>query len=351
MAAKRDYYEVLEVGRDADLNQIKKAYRKLAIQFHPDKNPGDEVAEEKFKEAAEAYKVLSEPEQRKIYDAYGHQGLEGAGFRGFEGHDDIFQFSDIFSSVLGDLFGFGGRRGQPRARRGANLKTSVPLTFDEAFSGGTKNIPVSRWNECGRCSGNGAEPGSLVTCPDCKGNGQIASSQGWMTFAVTCSRCGGAGQLVSKVCRKCEGEGRLRDDRKLEVNIPAGVASGDTMPVVGEGGEGQHGGPPGDLFLVFEVETHPLFTRERNDLHMDLPISFVQAALGCEVAVEAPGDTVSVKVKAGAQPGDVVTVRRQGMPDPNNGRRGALQVHIRVLVPTNLNRKQKKALKELEGLF
>ena len=279
MTAKRDYYEVLSVGRDADLHQIKKAFRKLAFKHHPDKNPGDKPAEEKFKEATEAYKVLSEPEQRRIYDAYGHQGLEGAGFRGFNSADDIFQFSDIFSSVLGDLFGFGSRRSGPRPQKGANLKMRLDLSFEEAFEGGRKNITVARWKECNRCQGNGAEPGSLATCPDCKGAGQISRSQGWMSFSVTCSQCGGTGRLVTRVCTECEGEGRLRDERELDVRIPAGVDSGDTMPVVGEGGEGRNGGPPGDLFLVFEVAPHALFRRERNDLLMELPVSFVQAAL------------------------------------------------------------------------
>ena len=352
--SKRDYYEVLGVGRETDLDEVKRAYRRLAIQHHPDKNPGDAEAEEKFKEATEAYKVISDPEQRRIYDAYGHRGLEGAGFTGFDGVDDIFQFSDIFSSVLGDLFGFGGgrgRRGRPRPQKGQNMKTRVRLTFEEAFRGVDREIPVSRVEECVHCRGSGAETGGVATCPDCGGSGQLISSSGFMRVSVPCGRCGGQGRVITRPCDKCRGEGKVRIDRSVKASVPGGVDTGDTMPIAGEGGPGRNGGPAGDLFLVFEVEPHALFRREGSDMHLDLPVSFLQAALGAKVDVELLEGSATVVIPEGTQPDHVTTIRGSGMPDPNSGRRGDLKVHVRVLIPRKLNRKQKKALKELDELF
>ncbi len=352
--SKRDYYEVLGVDRQTDLGEVKRAYRRLAIQYHPDKNPGDAEAEAKFKEATEAYKVISDPEQRKIYDAYGHRGLEGAGFTGFNGADDIFQFSDIFSSVLGDLFGFGGgggRRGRPRPQKGQNVKTRVTLTFEEAFHGIDREIPVTRVDECVHCQGSGAESGGVATCTDCGGSGQLISSSGFMRVSVPCGSCGGRGRVITRPCDKCRGEGRVRTERTVKAAVPGGVDTGDTMPIAGEGGPGRNGGPHGDLFLVFEVEPHAVFQREGSDLHLDLPISFLQAALGAKVDIELIDGSTAVTIPEGTQPDHVISIRGSGMPDPNSGRRGNLHVHVRVLIPGKLSRKQKKALRGLEELF
>lgn len=350
--SKRDYYEVLGVSRETDLDELKRAYRRLAIQYHPDKNPGDAEAEARFKEATEAYKVISDPEQRKIYDAYGHRGLEGAGFSGFSSSDDIYQFSDIFSSVLGDLFGFGGGRGgRPRPQKGQNIKTRVVLTFEEAFRGIDREVPVTSVEDCVHCQGTGAETGGVATCPNCGGSGQLISSSGFMRVSVPCGSCGGRGQVITKLCDRCRGEGRVRIDRTVQASVPGGVDTGDTMPIAGEGGPGRNGGPNGDLFLVFEVEPHAVFTREGSDLHLDLPVSFLQAALGAKVEIELLDGSTKVTIPAGTQPDHVITIRSSGMPDPNSGRRGNLNVHVRVLIPSKLNRQQKKALKGLEELF
>jgi molecular chaperone DnaJ len=351
-AEKRDYYEVLGVERGTDAAEVKRAYRRLAVQYHPDKNPGDKGAEEKFKEATEAYKVLSDAEQRRIYDTYGHRGLEGAGFHGFDSMEDIFQSFDIFGSVLGDLFGFGGRsRGGRRPRKGRNVRVRVPLSFQEAFQGAEKEIKLGDQLPCPDCNGSGAEAGGLATCPECKGAGQTVTRSGFIAMSTTCSRCGGSGQLISKACGRCEGHGAIEERRTVRLNIPAGVDTGDQMGVPGEGEAGVHGGPRGDLLLVFEVDPHPRFRRERSDLHVELPVSFFQAALGETLPVETLDGSEKVKLESGTQPGEVLRLRKRGMPDPNTGRRGDMLLHVRVQVPDRLSRAQRKELEKLRPLF
>ena len=351
--AKRDYYEVLGLARSAQADEIKRAYRKLAIRFHPDKNPGNQEAEDKFKEATEAYKVLTDAEQRGVYDRFGHEGLAGRGFRGFSDMSDIFSSSDIFGSVLGDLFGFGGQRGRGRARprKGAGLKTRVALSFEEAFRGVEKEINLVRHFPCDDCSGSGAASGGVETCTECGGSGQVVGRSGFLTVATTCAQCRGAGRVVSKVCESCDGEGQQAVERKLKVDIPAGVDTGDQMAMRGEGEAGEHGGPPGDLFLVFQVEPHELYQREGFDLHAVRPVSFLQAILGDKLTFDSLDGKVDVKVPAGTQPNDTVVLRRKGMPDPNSGRRGDMHVHFQVTIPKSVSRRQRKALERLRDDF
>jgi len=348
---KRDYYEVLGVARSATQDEVKRAFRKLAIRYHPDKNPGDSAAEERFKEATEAYRALSDPEQRKVYDAYGHRGLESSGFGGFGGPDDMFSSMGIFGSVLGDLFGFGPSGGsRRRPGRGRNLKIAVALTFEEAFRGIEKEIPLSRQVECHHCAGSGAERDGISTCTYCGGDGQIVSRTGFMTMATPCPKCRGGGRVITSPCLKCRGEGQLQVRRAVTVRIPAGVDTGDQMGVPGEGEAGRHGGPSGDLFLVFQVEKHERFRREGTDLHLDLPISFLQATLGDSLQVESLDAAIDVKVHPGTQPGETLVLRKKGIPDPNTGRRGSLTVHFKVVIPRSLTRAQKKALEEFRRL-
>ncbi len=350
---KRDYYEVLGVAREATADEIKRAYRKLAVQFHPDRNQEDPAAAEKFKEATEAYKALSDPEQRRIYDAYGHRGLEGSGFTGIHDMEDIFSSFDIFGSVLGDLFGFGGRGGRrgPRPGRGSNLRTRVNLTFEESFAGVEKNVAVSWLDDCPACQGSGAAPDGLEVCSDCRGTGQQVTRAGFFTMSAPCGRCGGSGHSVTKRCKECDGGGKTRIKRELKVKIPAGVDTGDSMAMAGQGAAGRHGGPPGDLVLVFEVAPHERFVREGSDIHVHQPVSFLQASLGDKVTLDGPEGKVTVTVEAGTQPGAVHVVKSKGMPDPNSGRRGNLVIHLDVQIPERLSREQRKALEALLPLF
>lgn len=352
-STKRDYYEVLAIDRNADVDEVKRAYRKLAIKYHPDKNPGDNESEELFKEATEAYKALSDSEQRRIYDTYGHKGLEGSGFQGFSSVDEIFQSFDIFGSVLGDLFGFGGGggRGRNRPRKGRNVRVRVPLTFLEAFEGAEKEMALADVLECEDCRGSGAGPEGLQQCKECGGSGQVVSRSGFFTMAVPCRSCNGRGAIISSPCEKCSGEGRVQQRRGISVTIPAGVDSGDSMGVPGEGEPGASGGPRGDLILVFDVATDERFQRDGADLHLQVPVSFFQAALGDKLEVESVDGPLQVKVDAGTQPGDSVRVKRRGMTDPNSGRRGDLYVHLQVKVPRKLSRNQRKTLEEAAGLF
>ncbi len=349
---KRDYYEVLGIDRSAGQEEIKRSYRKLAVQFHPDRNPGDKAAEEQFKEATEAYKVLSDAEQRKIYDAYGHQGLRGSGFQGFSSMEDVFDSFDIFGSVLGDLFGFGGRQRQSnRPRKGRNVRVRVPMAFDEAFTGVEKELALADEVPCVDCHGSGAGPGGLTTCKDCGGSGQTVTRSGFIAMSATCSRCAGHGQIIATPCATCGGRGAEAKKRSVKVRIPAGVDTGDQMGIPGEGEPGSNGGPRGDLLLVFEVTPDPRFRRERADLHVDLSIDFFQAALGDKVLVEGPDGEETLRIEPGTQPGTTLRLKRRGMPDPNTGRRGELLVHLVVAVPTRMSRKQRKGLEEVRRLF
>ena len=347
--SKRDYYEILGVERQATDQQIKSAYRKLALKFHPDRNPGDAKAEEAFKEAAEAYAVLADAQKRGLYDRFGHAGVNagGAGGAGFD--PTIFaDFSDIFSG-LGDMFGFGGgrrRRGGPQ--RGSDLRYDLEITFDESAEGTETSIVVPREETCETCTGTGAAPGSTVeTCSQCQGSGQLRFQQGFLTVARPCSNCRGTGKTIAKPCTTCRGMGRISKERKLTVKIPAGIATGQQMRLTGEGEHGTAGGPPGDLYVVVHVQEHPFFQREDDDLYCELPIHFPTLALGGSVKVPTLKSREDLNIPAGTQPGTRFRLRGKGMPNVSGRGHGDLHVIARVAVPKKLTREQKHLLEEL----
>jgi molecular chaperone DnaJ len=347
---KRDYYEVLGVGRSASIDDIKKAYRKLALKYHPDKNPGDAEAEEKFKEAAEAYGVLSDDEKRARYDRYGHQGV--GGFSGFDPN----QFAD-FGDILGDLFGFGdffgtrgGRRGS-RAARGNDLRYDLTLDFMEAVWGKDVSLNVPRVVTCQTCSGSGAKPGTQpVTCTGCGGRGQIRYSQGFFAVARTCPQCGGAGKVIKDPCATCDGSGRIREGKKISVKIPAGVDDGSRLRVGGEGESGFNGGPAGDLYVFINVREHAKFTRRDYDIHTEQTISVTQAALGGEVKTETIDGLESLKVPAGTQPNQIFRLRGKGVPFIDGNGRGDHYVHVAVRIPTSMTPEQRALYEQLAGM-
>lgn len=348
MMEKRDYYEVLGVSRDAAEAEIKKAYRKLALQFHPDRNPGDREAEEHFKEAAEAYEVLRDSEKRRIYDRFGHEGLQGSGFRGFSGFEDIFtSFGDIFEG----FFGFGrGQQGRARGRQGRSLRYDLELTLDEAFGGKEQEIVFQRLEHCVACMGSGSRAGtSPRRCSTCRGSGQVLRSQGFFQISTTCPACRGRGEVISDPCPECNGAGKRPLERTLQVKIPAGVDDGSQLRLTGEGEPGEEGGPPGDLFVVIHVKSHPLFQREGDDLACEIPISFVQAALGDTIQIPLLGDEKEdeVKIPAGTQPGHVIQLQGKGMPSLRGyTKRGDLYVRIAVKIPQKLTQRQRELLQE-----
>lgn len=349
MAAKRDYYEVLGVERSAAEGDLKKAYRKLALKFHPDRNPGDKQAEEKFKEAAEAYDVLRDARKRQIYDQYGHQGLEGSGFSGFGGFEDIFSsFGDIFE----DFFGFGGgRRSRSRVQRGADLRYDMQLTFMEAAFGAEKEIDVEKAETCDVCQGSGAEAGTGVeTCPQCGGSGQIGRSQGFFTVRTTCGQCRGQGQVISNPCKQCRGQGKVMARKKVSVRIPAGVDNGSRLRLSGEGEAGGQGGPHGDLYVFIHVQGHDFFKRDETNVICQIPISFVQAALGDSISIPTLNGETQLEIPKGTQPGELFRIRGEGIPSLRNGHRGDQIVQVAVKTPTNLNKKQVSLLKEFAAL-
>ena len=345
MAAKRDYYEVLGVPRNASDQEIKSAYRKLALKYHPDRNPGDGEAEDRFKEGAEAYGALGDPEKRKRYDAYGHAGVgAGAGF-------DPTIFAD-FGDILGDFFGFGDlfgrRRGGPR--RGSDLRYNLEISFEEAAFGTETHIQIPRAETCKECGGNGAAPGTQPTaCPTCGGSGQMTFQQGFFSVARTCSRCRGTGRVVASECKTCHGEGQVAIERKLQIKIPPGVDTGSQLRITGEGEAGGLGGPPGDLYVVIRVEEHAFFKRDGINLFCEVPISVAHAALGGHQDVPTlDGGKTRISVPEGAQPGTILRVRGQGFPQLGSKHRGDLHVLLRVVIPTRLNSEQKRLFEQLE---
>ena len=340
---KRDYYEVLGVDRSADADVLKRAYRTLAHQYHPDKNPDDAEAEERFKEASEAYAVLSDPEKRASYDRFGHSAIGGAGVDPFEGSDPLSSFGDLFSEFFGgDIFGRGrgGRRG---GRRGADLRYDLELDFSVAAVGGTQSIRVPRHRSCETCEGQGGE---RETCPRCGGHGQVAMQQGFFRISRTCDRCGGQGQSLKRACGDCRGQGRVETVQSLSVRIPPGVDSGVRLRLSGEGEAGYGGGPPGDLFVVIRVEDHPLFKRDGPDLYCELPLSISQASLGCDIEVPSMDGRESLKIAAGSQSGQLLRLRGKGLPRLGGGPRGDLLVELFVEVPTKLTDRQRELLEE-----
>lgn len=350
---RRDYYDILGVGRDASTSDIKAAYRRLAVQYHPDRNPDDPAAEEKFKEASEAYAVLSDAEKRSRYDRFGHQGLGGEGFAGF----DPSAFGD-FADILGDLFGFGDifgtrrRAGGRRPQRGHDLQYTLKLSLEEAATGVERSIRVPRFESCERCSGSGSEPGTTPeACSTCQGSGQVAFRRGFLSVAQTCPSCGGVGRVNRNPCRDCEGRGRNEREASLKVTVPAGVDTGMRLRLAGEGEDGSLGGPAGDLFVVMAIEEHDLFQRDGSDLHLELPVSVFQAMLGAKIQITTIlGEETEVTVNAGSQPGEVIRLSGSGMPHVNGRRRGDLYVHLRVVVPSKLTAEQRKLVEEVAEL-
>ena len=348
--SKRDYYEVLGVSRDADEQTLKSAYRKQALQYHPDRNPNNPEAEEKFKEAAEAYSVLSDAQKRAAYDRYGHQAVSGPG--GGAGFDPN-TFTD-FGDILGDLFGFGdmfggggGARRRNRAQRGEDLRYDLQIAFEEAVFGMVAEIQVPRMDACKQCSGKGAEPGNIVTCPQCQGRGEVLYQQSFLSIRRTCGQCNGAGQVIRKACTLCRGEGYKKTERKLKVNIPAGVDNGTRLRLQQEGNPGFNGGPAGDLYVVLKVKEHAFFDRRENDLYCTIPINVAQASLGAEIEVPTLNGKEKLKIPEGTQSGARFRIRGEGVPHVNGHGRGDLYVHADVRVPTKLTRQQRELIEEL----
>ncbi len=366
--AKRDYYEVLEVGKDATADQIKKAYRKKAIEFHPDKNPGDKIAEEKFKEAAEAYDVLSDPDKRARYDQFGHAGMSGAagnggpfggGFSGNMSMDDIFSmFGDIFgghsSGGFGGFGGFGGGGGQQQRRyRGSDLRVKVKLNLKEISTGIEKKFKLKKYVACSHCHGSGAEGNSgSETCPTCKGSGTVIRNQqtilGTMQTRVNCPTCGGEGKIIKEKCKHCNGEGIEYGEELVSVNIPAGVAEGMQLSMSGKGNAGKHNGVPGDLLIVVEEEAHSELIRDENDLIYNLLLSVPTATLGGAVEIPTIDSKVKVKIDPGTQPGKVLRLRGKGLPSVNGYGTGDLLVNVSVYIPETLNKEEKSILEKLQ---
>ena len=342
--SKRDYYEILEVSRTATDQEIKSSYRKLALKFHPDRNPGDKTAEEQFKVAAEAYAILSDGEKRARYDRFGHAGV-GNGAQGFD-PSQFSGFEDIFGG-LGDIFGFGGsRRAGPQ--RGADLRYDLEIKFEQAAKGVETNVQIPRHETCESCKGNGAAPGtSPSTCPQCRGAGQLRYQQGFFTVARTCGQCRGAGKVISKPCPDCRGNGTIEQNRKLTVKIPAGIATGQRLRLAGEGEAGTLGGPPGDLYVVIFVREHEFFQRDGNDLHCTVPLAFTTLALGSEIKVPGIDGEETVKVPESTQTGSTFRLRGKGMPDVSGRGRGDLLVTVQAITPKKLSKEQKKLLEQL----
>jgi molecular chaperone DnaJ len=348
MTEKRDYYEVLGVPRDADGETIKKAYRRAALDCHPDRHPGDRTCEERFKEVSEAYQVLSDPEKRELYDHYGHEGLSGAGYTGFTGIDDIFEhFDDIF----GEFFGFGRRRGRGRraaARSGRDIRKAVTLTLREAAFGVTKAVHVGRPVRCDDCAGTGAKRGTAPQpCPTCRGRGQVTHSRGAFVLTTTCPDCGGTGVRIAESCARCDGSGQLLEEREIEVSFPSGIADAVSIRILGEGEPGTLGGPPGNLLVTASIEADPVFRREGDDLFVDLSVPFTRAALGATLRVPTLEGETELAVPAGTQPGDTFRLAGLGVPHLRSRGRGDLVVVARVTVPRQLNKRQKKLLQDL----
>ncbi|HKY26846.1 MAG TPA: molecular chaperone DnaJ [Pyrinomonadaceae bacterium] len=347
---KRDYYEVLGVSRTANDQEIKSAYRRLAVRYHPDKNPNDASAEDKFKEAAEAYSVLADPEQRRRYDRFGHAGVSSTagaswGAPGFGGFEDI--LGDLFG--FGDVFG-GGRSGSRRtaAQRGADLRYDLEITLEDAANGMTAQLRIPRLETCETCKGSGSAPGTQPeSCQTCGGTGQLRYQQGFFSVARTCHACRGAGKVVKTPCTDCRGAGRVEREKQMEVKIPAGVETGSRLRVQGEGESGSNGGPPGDLYVVIVVAEHEHFERQGSNLYASVPITFAQAALGAEIPVKTLDSEEKIKVPMGTQTGTVFRLKGKGMPALGGRGRGDLFISATVITPTSLTREQRKLLEQL----
>ena len=361
MADKRDYYEVLGLNKGAS-EEIKKAFRKMALKYHPDKNPGDKTAEEKFKEVNEAYSILSDPEKKKMYDQFGHAGVDpnsgfggAGGFGGFGGnYEDIF---DMFGNMFGGgggFGGFGGRGMRNGPRQGRDIQKAMTITFEEAAFGVKKDITVNKHVECKTCHGSGAAPGtSKKTCPKCGGSGQIHTTQrtpfGQFSNVMPCDQCGGTGEIIETPCPDCKGSGFVRKNVTINVNIPAGVDNDSIIPLRGQGEPGVNGGPAGDMYIVITVRPHQLFKRKGSDLQLEIPISFDQAALGAEITVPTLEEKIKYKVPAGTQPGTRFRIKGKGVPNVRTGRKGDLYIKVNLEIPTKLNEEQRKAIENMSS--
>jgi len=345
----KDYYKILGVSRDATEEEIKRSYRKIAMQYHPDRNPGNKEAEEKFKIASEAYEVLRDPEKREIYDHYGIEGLKGTGFTGFRGFDDIFSaFGDIFE----DFFGFGTTyKRRTKARPGADLRYDLKISFYDAAFGKETEIEIPKDVLCDICNGTGAKPGTHpAICPNCKGTGQVTRSQGFFTISTTCSQCRGGGKFIPHPCKECRGLGRVKVNKKIQIKLPPGVDTGSKLRIRGEGEEGERGGPPGDLFVFLYVEPHDFFSRDGDDIICQIPISFTQAVLGSEIEIPTLNGKRNLSIPKGTESGEIFRIKGEGFPKLRGYGRGDQVVQIVVKTPKNLTKRQEELLREFEGI-
>ncbi len=344
-AAKRDPYEVLGVGREASQEDIKKAYRKLALKYHPDRNPGDKPAEERFKEASGAYQIVGDPERRAQFDRFGHAAFDQQS--GFGGFDFSAGFEDLFSDIFGDFFGGGRGRSRGRSRRGEDLRYDLEIQFEEAAFGCEKKVSVPRWKSCEPCGGRGAKSGTAPrTCPSCRGSGQMRFQQGFFSIAKTCTQCGGEGSIIADPCETCGGAGRVRVTQNLNLKIPPGVDNGSRLKLRGEGEAGLAGGPSGDLYVVMSVAEHPLFARQGKDIVCELPVSFTQLALGAEIEVPTLEDNAKLKIPAGTQSGAIFRLKGKGIADLQGYGRGDELVRVHIDVPRRLSARQRELLEE-----
>ncbi len=342
---KRDYYDILGVSKAATGDEIKKAYRQLALKYHPDRNPGDHAAESHFKEAAEAYEVLHDAEKRRLYDQYGHEGLSRTNFHEFTSFDDIFS---SFSDVFGDMFGFpGGRSGRRRPTKGADLRYDTAITLEQAATGTEIELEIPKTELCEECKGSGAEAGtSPERCSTCGGKGQVHRTQGFFTISTTCPSCRGTGQVIKKPCRPCRGTGHVTKRKHLKVKIPAGVDTGATMRVPGEGELGELGGPEGDLYVFINLKQHETFVRQGDDLYIEMPLSFVQAALGTTIKVPTLDGETDLEIKPGTQPDEIYTIKDKGIKHLRHSGHGSLHVGIKVEIPKKLSKEQEELLRK-----
>ncbi|HWS73509.1 MAG TPA: molecular chaperone DnaJ [Quisquiliibacterium sp.] len=353
--AKRDYYEVLGVAKNASDEELKKVYRKLAMKYHPDRNPDDKAAEEKFKEAKEAYEILSDAKKRELYDRFGHAGVDpnaAGGFGGGGGGGGPGGFADVFGDIFGDIFGgaAGARGGRGNVYRGADLRYSMEITLDQAAAGHTTEIRVPSWETCEVCSGSGAKPGTKPkTCHTCGGQGQVRMQQGFFSIQQTCPTCHGSGKVIPDPCSACDGVGRTKKTKTLEVKIPAGIDDGMRIRSGGNGEPGVNGGPPGDLYVEIRVREHPVFQRDGDDLHCEIPISIVTAALGGKVEVPTLSGRAEIELPEGTQSGKTFRLRGKGIKGVRSSYPGDLYVHAMVETPVRLSEKQKKLLRELDA--